>query len=65
MDACWLNEERGREREKGKSRVGRGTTRDVAGGARRRRRGAVSCIEYKNERTREEIAGNRDEGSLT
>lgn len=65
MDACWLNEERGREREKGKSRVGRGTTRDVAGGARRRRRRAVSCIECKNERTREEIAGNRDEGSLT
>lgn len=65
MDACWPNEERGREREKGKSRVGRGTTRDVAGGARRRRRGAVSCIECKNERTREEIAGNRDEGSLT
>lgn len=54
------------ERERnGKSRVGRGTTRDVAGGARRRRRGAVSCIECKNERTREEIAGNRDEGSLT
>lgn len=62
MDACWLNEERGREREKRKE--SRWTRYDEGRGRRRRRR-AVSCIECKNERTREEIAGNRDEGSLT
>lgn len=61
MDACWLNEERGREREKRKE--SRWTRYDEGRGRRRRR--AVSCIECKNERTREEIAGNRDEGSLT